>query len=829
MTTARVTWETAFAPGFRGVAAVLVEGVPVLLTPSGVRPTTVAVTSGTVDPLFWPGTGALAVTRPDGGTLDITFDVLDADAEWAIHEETQPVDGTALVEPLRFDLFDVGGEMTEILSNRDGVVARGLAADIGDAGNIPLDSVVSVPSGGGYLHIGREAVGYTSLSGNDAVVSGTGAGRGLFGSRARAHVAGTGTRRPLVTVGAYPRSWNGRIASVWLCALSSDGTTLTDPTLVYLGVLGAGAQLVSGLTRWQLVIDHAVGRLDRKFNKAPVKIFGIQHALETMSPLSLSWDGVDHTIGPTFREGWSPDAPVFVRNLDDNAVNNLSAGVRFGFTGGRVRMTATGPGGDVNWGLYACWATPTLRLQTSENLGENSDPFPSAVMHLDGAMTVADPASWDRIPATFTWAVTTPATGRANLAIVAKTDSTDELFGRIVGRDGTTQTLSLQALIDAPPRGTPEHIAREAASRITTPTTASLGVEASGETAIGALMALTVALDSLAGSTLAVEAVAWDEITRIFAAIPTGSIPEARSYRFTGDEDSLLQPLIHEARLRGAALCIRRGLISVYRPASFAVTELTRAAIVEEDLIAESSTEVVENIEPVATAVTFALPGEQTYTFRDTTSADEYGEGKTIACDALKAADRTIDVSALALDLAGFASQLLGVLSQPQRIIRITVGPCFWHLDAGDLVTLTHPEIPDFQGNRGLTAAVCQVMESRRSFNGGKANTQLGLRLAVDPDLAGYAVTVEPVHDLKSIFVRPRHDRLCVPVFRDAVLKQLHFWRRYAVRVVVVGEYLLRLHPNYAINRLRCERATGMQRAFYLVRCRHPFINRKLR
>ena len=112
MTTARVTWETAFAPGFRGVAAVLVEGVPVLLTPSGVRPTTVAVTSGTVDPLFWPGTGALAVTRPDGGTLDITFDVLDADAEWAIHEETQPVDGTALVEPLRFDLFDVGGEMT---------------------------------------------------------------------------------------------------------------------------------------------------------------------------------------------------------------------------------------------------------------------------------------------------------------------------------------------------------------------------------------------------------------------------------------------------------------------------------------------------------------------------------------------------------------------------------------------------------------------------------------------------------------------------------------------------------------------------------------------
>lgn len=739
MSTARVPWETAFAPGFAGVAVVLVEGVPVILTPSGVRPTTVAVTSGTVDPLFWPGTGALAITRPDSGTLDPVFDVLDADAEWAIHEETQPVDGTALVEPLRFDLFDVGGEITELLSNRDGVLARGLAADIGETGDIPLDSILSVPSGGGYLHIGREAVGYTALSGNDAVTSGTGAGRGLFGSRARAHVAGTGTRRPLVTVGAYPRSWNGRMASVWLCALSSDGATLTDPTLVYLGILGAGAQLVSKLTRWQLVIDHAVGRLSRSFDKAPVKVFGIQHALETMSPLSLTWDGVDHTLPPTFRGGWSADAVEFVRGLDNYATGTLTAGVRFGFTGGRVRMTATGPGGDVNWGLYACWTTPTLRLQTSENLGENTELFPAAVMHLDGACTIADPASWDRIPATFTWEVTTPATGRANLALVAETDHADELFGRIVGRDGTTQTLSLQALVDAPPPGTTESIAREAASRITTPTTASIGVEASGETAVGALMALTVALDSLSGSTLAVSAIAWEEIARVFAGIPLGAIPEARSYRFTGDEDSLIEPLIHEARLRGAALCVRRGLISVYRPASFASTELARAAIVEEDLIADSSTEVVENIEPVATAMTFALPAEQSYTFRDTTSADEYGEGKTIECDALKAADRTIDVSALTLDLAGFASQLLGVLSQPQRIIRITVGPCFWHLDAGDLVTLTHPEIPDFAGGRGLDAAVCQVMESRRSFNGGKASTQLGLRLAVDPDLAGYA------------------------------------------------------------------------------------------
>ena len=742
MSTARVPWETAFAPGFRGITVVLVEGVPVILTPSGVRPTTVAVTSGTVDPLFWPGTGALAITRPDSGTLDPVFDALDADAEWTIHEETQPVDGTALVEPLRFDLFDADGEITELLSSRDAIFARALASDIAATGDVPLDSVVGVPSGGGYLHIGRECVGYTALSGGSAVTSGTGAGRGLFGSRARAHVAGTGTRRPLVTVGAYPRSWNGRMASVWLCALSSDGATLTDPTLVYLGVLGAGAQLTSGLTRWQLVIDHAVGRLDRKFNKTPVSVLGFQHATGNNNPCGLVWIS-DHTLGPTIAGGWSPDATTLVRNLDDYATTVLSHGVRFGLTSdNRIRITATGtPGSAQEWGLYGCWDVPQLRQNVTENLGENTGILPACVMHLDGDFHVGVDADWDRIPATIEWDIATPATGRASLALSAKTDASgDELtFARIVARTSATQTLTLQVVPAGESRGLPEAAVRERLSRITKPTAASLALIADGETAVGALMALTVALDSLSGSTLAVSAIAWEEIARVFAGIPLGAIPEARSYRFTGDEDSLIEPLIHEARLRGAALCVRRGLISVYRPASFASTELTRAAIVEEDLIADSSTEVVENIEPVATAMTFALPAEQSYTFRDTTSADEYGEGKTIECDALKAADRTIDVSALTLDLAGFASQLLGVLSQPQRIIRITVGPCFWHLDAGDLVTLTHPEIPDFAGSRGLDAAVCQVMESRRSFNGGKASTQLGLRLAVDPDLAGYA------------------------------------------------------------------------------------------
>lgn len=729
--TNRVDWASAFGPGFAGTTVVLIEGVPVVLTESGLRPTMAAVTTGTIDPLFWPGVGALDVPVPSGGTLDVVFDVLSASEVWSVHEEAEPVEGRVKVEPMRWDCFDVDGELTEILSSRDAIFARGLAADVDGASDIPVDSATGVPASG-FAHIGREAISYTSVVGADL----TGATRGLFGSKARAHVAGTGTQRPLVTFGAYPRSWYGRLATVWLCRYDATTGTLYDPTLVFAGTVSAGVQLVNGLTRWQLVANHVTSRT-RKFAAGPVRLYGIQHARETYSPLSLTWDGVDYTLGPEYGGGWSSDTAEFVRRLDTNAIA-LGGGVRFGFTGGRVRMTATGPGGDVSWGLYACWTTPTLRLQTSENLGENTEIFPAALLHLDNALTIADGASWDRIPATFAWSVTSPATGRASLALVADTDNTEGLFARIVSRDAATQTLQLQALLEPPAAGVPEAIAREVASRITKPLTASIGLEASGETAVGALMAATAALDATQGSTRAVDVINFEEIARVFASIPLGAIPEARTYRFKGDEDSLLDPIVHEARLRGAALCVRDGLVSVYRQADFASTELSRATLTEEDLT-DAAIEVIDCIEPVATSVTFLLPGDQTYTYRDTTAADEFGESQGIECKALQSAPRSIDVSDLIGDLAGFASQLLGVAAQPSRIVRVSAAPSFWRLNTGDLIRATIPGVPDYLGNRGLTDALMQVVEARRSWNGEKASVELGLRLAESPDLAGYA------------------------------------------------------------------------------------------
>ena len=77
MTTARIDWTTALSPGARVVPVILIAGLPAVLTPAGVLPTTVAVSSGTIDALWWPGTGALAELLPGGGTLQPVEDLLD--------------------------------------------------------------------------------------------------------------------------------------------------------------------------------------------------------------------------------------------------------------------------------------------------------------------------------------------------------------------------------------------------------------------------------------------------------------------------------------------------------------------------------------------------------------------------------------------------------------------------------------------------------------------------------------------------------------------------------------------------------------------------------
>ena len=164
--TTRLDFSALFGPGAESCAVVLIEGLPVVLVPAGIHPTAV---SGADDPLWSFPNGSLTISKPGGGTLDPVREVLDAGATWEVRETTKPADGTADVEPLRVDLFDADGAMTALLSAREAVTARGLAADIdGTTTTIPLDSVVGIDTAG-YLHVGRETIGYTSLSGSDAI------------------------------------------------------------------------------------------------------------------------------------------------------------------------------------------------------------------------------------------------------------------------------------------------------------------------------------------------------------------------------------------------------------------------------------------------------------------------------------------------------------------------------------------------------------------------------------------------------------------------------------------------------------------------------------
>lgn len=731
MTTATIDFSTAFTAGFSGTVCVLVEGVPVVLTPAGVHPLKTAVTAGTPDSAWWPGTGDLTVTRPDASTFDPVKEWLTAKTVWSIHEETRPVDGDVKVDPLRFDLYDVDGASTAILSAPASKLVRGLGADMDATSDIVLDSAVGVPSSG-YLHVGRECVSYSSLIGSTTA----GTVRGLFGSRARAHVVGAGTRNALAVVGDFPRFWQGRRASVFLCKVV--GTTLYDPTLVFTGLIGADIQLTGALMRRQIPVDHASQALGRKFGKVSVRAFGWQHdpdALTVNFQNTLSLGPADGISGSL---GWSPDASTFLRVANAKG-GTLSPIINVGLAAGRARITATGPGGDVTWAITACWDPTNPRTGTTPNLGENTALVPECSMHLNGAFSVRRRGDWDLLPSTLAWTASTPADGRAYAALVADTDSTKRLFARIYSRDASTRTLALVADLRVRAGGMETAGMREAASRITRPTEATLGVLATGDTALGALRALSAALDDLQGADTGDSAIDWDQIARVFATISLGHIPEGRSYRFTGDEDSLLTPLVHECRLRGAALCLRKGRIGAYRPAQFATTEGTRKAITERDLIRGAPIEVVDGLEPPATAMRFTLPNGGSITWRDTTSAEEFGEGKTIECKALESATGLVDDANFSTDLQRSAQQLLGVLSQPQRIIRLFVNPRYWSLDAGDLVTLTHREIPDWSGNRGLVGATCQVMETRKSFLGGQARVQLALLLSDNSSLAGYA------------------------------------------------------------------------------------------
>ena len=742
MTTARINWTTALAPGARIVPVILVAGVPVVLTPGGVRPTTVTVTSGTVDALWWPSTGTLTETLPDASTFDPVKDLLDPREVFEVYERASVLKGDVRVEALTFSLLDTDGAATALLSAREARVSQLLAADVSDTStSFPLGSAAGFPSSG-IAAIGRETFTYASISGNDLVTSLV--TRSKYGSSLRAHGA-PAEHPPLVSAGG-PRHWQSRLATLWLCILSADGTTLTDPTLFYAGNVGAGVQLKGNLSRWSVPLDHITESLSRKLDTQPIDLYGFAHystapeshpllvgsatfAAGPIDSLALQWSGTGTNAG------WHPDLASFVRDADAVfSAGTTGAGRIQVDTNGKMVVRQQGSNASPRWfSARAAWDVEVLRDyrvddDTTPAAWVSHDRAPEACIRLDGWVKIPSAVDFARIPATLSWSYTTTdgAIGNAVVSLVAETRGGAGFVATVLERDATGQRVRV---LPADSRD-PLCVKR---------TAAKLGVVARGSGVVAALRAGAAGIDALTGQDLYQSAVDWDHLERAFSGAPSGGLPQQREYRFTADADSFLAILIDEMRLRGMYLAMRFGRITGVRLSSLADTESTVATIGESDLLTESGkeilVEVIDNTEPLATSVTFSVPrfgGDPTkVTIVDTTFQGEFGDGASVECKALLGVPASIVVSVTDTlsALYAIAQQTLGPLAEPSRAIRLPLSPALMGLQPGDLVTFTHSRIPSWSGVRGITAAVCQVQEVRRELMGGKFRATASIRL----------------------------------------------------------------------------------------------------
>ena len=754
MTTARIDWSTALSPGARVVPVILVAGVPRVLTPAGVRPTTVAVTSGTVDPLFWPGMGTLTETLPDASTFDPVADLLDPREVFEVFERASVLKGDVRVEALTFSLLDTDGAATALLSVMEARVAQVLAADVSDT-----DTAFTLGATGGFpasgiACCGRETFLYSSISGSDLITSLV--TRARYGSSLRAH--GAPAEHPPLVVAGGPRHWQSRLATLWLCALSADGTTLSDPTLVYAGTVGAGVQLKGNLSRWSVPLDHITESLARKLDTPPIDLYGFAHystapeahpmvvgsatfARGPVDSLSLQWSGASDN------GGWHPDLSSFVRAAD--AV--FSAGT----TGaGRIQVDTNGKmvvrqrGSDASPRWFSARAAWDINILRDYRVDDDTTPAawvsdaraPEACFRLQGWVKIPSASDFARIPSTLSWSYTTAdgSLGAAVPSLIAETRGGENFVATILERDASGQRVRVLPVDSRDPLCVRR-------------TAAKLGIVARGASVVAALRAGAAGIDALTGQDLYQSAVDWDDLERAFSGVASGGLPQQREYRFTSDADSFLAILIDELRLRGMCLAMRYGRITGVRLASLSDTESTVASITESDLLTadgkELPVEVIDSTEPLATAVVFTIPHydgrERRVSIVDTTFQGEFGDGAAVECKALMGVPLNIVVN-VADTLSGLyavAQQLLGPMAEPSRSIRLPLSGALLGLQPGQLVAFTHSRIPSWSGTRGITAAVCQVAEVRRELFGGKLRATATLRLQSSAAV-GYAPEV---------------------------------------------------------------------------------------
>jgi hypothetical protein len=724
----------------------LIAGIPRVYTPAGVLPTSVSVTSGTtVDPLWWPGTGTLTETLPDASTFNPVRDLLDPAAVWEVYEQLDPLKGEVSVEAMRLELYDDGDRASATLSARNSYPERLLTSDISaTALSVPLSSVTGLASSG-IACVGRETFLYDSISGSSLVVP-TG-GRGRYGSVARSHAA-PALRQPVVTIGGA-RHPQGRAATVWVCELSASGLVLRNPTLIFFGVVGPGVQLTRAGMRWSVPLDPMTVAGTARISGREIELWGINHHTRPFSgglrtplyalaqgPSSSSEIFLDGSVDGGL-PGWHPSWAAFAESWSDRAQTLAATGPRVELATAQ-RVTVSGYWGSSNGRLevVAEWSTsPTILSGSSPQTWTSSGPAPEAYVPLDGWVTIPSPDDLAKIPTTLSYVSASPYDGTARLSLVADTTTTEGVAFELLERDGTDSKVRVVIAGISDASGTVYDASVSAL--VVKPTTAQIGVIARGPEAWGALRALALAVAGLDGLDVQVETIDWEHLVSQARQSPLSSIPSQREYRIGPGDESLLSLLSDELRLRGMVLSLRHGRMTGVRYGHFAATEIVAADLDETDCV-DAEWEMIDQPVPAATAVRYTLPDGSTFQVVDATWMSELGAGETIECGALTHLPVYQGLSAIRTGLVESAQQLLGPLAEPARHLTLPLTGEHLALQPGDLVTVTHSRVPDFEGGRGITDVVAQIVAVRRQYFGGRLRAAVEMRLSSEA-FQGYA------------------------------------------------------------------------------------------
>jgi hypothetical protein len=146
---------------------------------------------------------------------------------------------------------------------------------------------------------------------------------------------------------------------------------------------------------------------------------------------------------------------------------------------------------------------------------------------------------------------------------------------------------------------------------------------------------------------------------------------------------------------------------------------------------------VADATEGLASSVAFELEDGRRIQWVDETFRAEYGDGATVEVK-LAQGIRPGRLGDLQESLRGLAWAILGPTAQPWRELTLVLPSPFLDLSPGDLIAVTHPQVPTWRGTRGLAGALCQVSSVALALYGGRWRATVRVRLSTTA-LRGWA------------------------------------------------------------------------------------------